>query len=168
MKSSIDRLIETASDAELCGAVADTLFDKYGNEIDAKKYTKEARVVILALTASGIIGNGGFRYLFEGYFRGDPSFRLTAQAFESLGVKPAVTAFKKALAVFPNSQPPKDSLIKRLDIFLSVPPSRREKIDKLFWSADEQITAKLAQYIRDQREAFNDLKVRAKTKRKVR
>ncbi len=165
MKTSLDRLIVSATDDELCRAVIYGLIDKYGNEIDAKKFPKEVRVVILTDHARGIIGNGGFRYLFEGDFPGDPGFRLTVQAFDTLGVTPAVTAFKKALAVFPNSRPPKD-IDKRLQIFLSMPYSRRQKIDEKFWNADDEITKKLAQYIRAHSNAFIRMKLRVTVRRR--
>jgi hypothetical protein len=153
---SIDSLIDTASDEELTRAVFDAFNKRYGNKIDAKKYAKEARVIILSDHANGIIRNGGFRYLFEGDFPGDPGFRLTLQAFEILGVKPAVTAFKKALAVFPNSRPPKD-IDKRLEAYLNVPFTRRQKIDETFWSANDEIVRRQAQFIRHNRETFCDL-----------
>jgi hypothetical protein len=143
----------------LCRAVFDGLDKQYGNEIDAKKYTKGARILILSDHARGIIGNGGFRYLFEGDFPNDPGFRLTIQAFETLGVKPAVTAFKNALAVFPNSRLPND-IEKRLDAFLSISYSRRQKIDETFWNAGDEIVRQQAQYIRDHRDAFSHLKLR--------
>jgi hypothetical protein len=102
--------------------------------------------------------------LFEGDFPGDPGFRLTIQAFETVGVKPAVTAFKNALAVFPNSRPPND-IEKRLDAFLSIPYSRRQRIDETFWNATDEIVRQQAKYIRDHRDAFSQLKLRVTANR---
>jgi hypothetical protein len=69
MKPSIDRLIDNATDDELCRAVFNGLDKQYGKEIDANKYTKGARILILTDHARGIIGNGGFRYLLKVTFR---------------------------------------------------------------------------------------------------
>ena len=164
MNLSIEHLIDNATDYELCRAVFNGLDKKYGNKIDATIYTQEARIVILADHARGIIGNGGFRYLFEGDFPGDPGFRLTLEAFETIGVRRAVSAFKKALAAFPNSRPPTD-IETRIHFFIGIPYARRHKVDKEFWDADDEITQKLAKYIRFRRRAFIDMNIPIADKR---
>jgi hypothetical protein len=159
MKRTFDQIIENSPDLDLCVEIDYALIDKYGNDVDPKKYAKEARVVMLSLYADGVIRNGGFGYLFEGDVPGDPWLRNTVEAFETLGVKSAAAAFKKALAIFPNSRPPKD-IEKRLSLYVGVPFSRRQKIDEMFWNAGDEITTKVAQYIRDNRDVFRDLKLR--------
>jgi hypothetical protein len=90
----------------------DTTFTKilnhYGKNLNPSQIPEPHRTAILVLHAHGIIGNGGFPYLFEGDFPGDPEFLLTRQAFRAINATNASAAFQKAFAVFPNSTPPNE------------------------------------------------------------
>ena len=152
--SSVDELIARGGDADLCRAIFLLISEQYGHEISVDRYSVEERIVMLVDHARGIIRNGGFQYLFEGDFPGDPAFRLTLRAFKTLGCEGAAEAFRQALAIFPNSRPPTD-IDARLDMYQSVPYSDRKEIDEQFWSVDAEIEVKLAQYIRDHRRAFS-------------
>lgn len=158
VKPSLAELFSSASDFDLCNGVFLKIGDQYGHVIAADEYSDEERVVMLVWHAKGIIDNGGFEYLFSGDFPGDPGYRLTAKVFESLESARAVTAFRKALAIFPSSELPAD-IDSRMEIYLRVSESKREAINKTFWSAgwDGEIKQKLAQYIRDHRSAFTNL-----------
>lgn len=155
MSKSLDALFQE-NDWELISGVFDRIIQHYGNEIDATAYREEERVVILTWHAAGIIGNGGFNYLFEGCFRGDPYFARTAEAFETIGCKEAAAAFRKALALFPEARPPSD-LRRRLELYRGGQGSKRHEIDTQFFGAHAEITKCLARYIRANRQAYEHL-----------
>lgn len=75
--------------------------DKHG--IDA--LTAAQRVVVLSWSGRGIIGNGGFKYFYEGEWRGAE----LAAAYRALGFADAAEASQRSLDVFPARQPPRDA-----------------------------------------------------------
>src|SRR5262245_38504912 len=106
MAKSITKLLAETDDVKLCDGVF-TRIDKYhGDEVDVSALGEVERAVLLVWHAFGVVGNGGFRYLFEGNFEGDPDFAQTTEAFRAVGCKQAADAVRKTLAMFPNSRPP--------------------------------------------------------------
>jgi hypothetical protein len=65
-------------DRRLRNRIVIGIANQYGEDIDVADLPEEHRIVLLVDTARGIIGNGGFNYLFEGTFNGDPHYLLTA------------------------------------------------------------------------------------------
>jgi hypothetical protein len=128
----------------------------HGDDVHISQLREEERVVLLTYHAMGIIDNGGFNYLFEGSFEGDPYFALTAAAFGAIGCAQAADAFRKALALFPDSRPPKD-IERRLQIYRQGSGEDRHAIDREFMTAHKAIKACLARYIESHREAFAHL-----------
>lgn len=92
---SLNKLFTEASDLDLCRAVFTRIVEHYGNEINASAVGNEERIVLLVWHAMGIIGNGGFNYLFESDFRGDRHFVWTAAAFQTIGCSTAARRFRK-------------------------------------------------------------------------
>jgi hypothetical protein len=84
MSDEIDKLLEKEDDFELCDELFKRLDTRYGDDHDVSNYREEHRVVLLVWHAGGIIDNGGFQYLFEGTFDGDPHFAKTAAAFRAI------------------------------------------------------------------------------------
>jgi hypothetical protein len=84
--TDIDALLARTDDFELCDGVFSSFAD-FGNQIDVDSYSQEQRVITLAWHASGLIANGGFEYLFEGWFPGDPGYVYTAAAFKTIGAR---------------------------------------------------------------------------------
>src|SRR5215475_10796835 len=66
--------------------------DEWGIDV----LTAEQRNVLLPWSARGIIGNGGFKYFYEG--TQDPL--ATARAFRALGFEDVATACERSLFVF--------------------------------------------------------------------
>ena len=151
--ATVDTLLATTDDFDLCDGVFCALADLMGNTIDAAKEPEPCRTITLVWHAGGIIGNGGFQYLFEGDFNGDPGYRLTALAFQRINAQDAYTAFRDALALFPCGELP-DDIDERLRIYQSYPEDRREEIDRQFLSADENTRSLLATYIRSNQNAL--------------
>jgi hypothetical protein len=162
MASDIEKLLLIENDSELCSEVFDRLLEHYGvdlscEEIDVTKLKGADRVVMLVCQASGIIGNGGFRYLFEGdgNLKGDPYFAETAQSFKTIKAKKCAEAFDEALAKFPGSRPPTD-IEERIVMYHSLGGAVCWPIDQKFFSEDADKI--LAKWIREHREEFNHLK----------
>lgn len=80
--NKIDALLALTDDFDLCNGVFSRFAD-FHNQIDVDLYSQEERVITLAWHASGLINNGGFEYLFEGWFTGDPGYVFTAAAFKT-------------------------------------------------------------------------------------
>jgi hypothetical protein len=102
------------------------------------------------LAHGGLIGNGGFYYLFSADYRGDPGFLRTAAAFQTIGSEAAHRAFVRALALFPDSTPQVDLEVRRA-FYGGLPESTRQEVDRAFWKADDEVPAKLAAWIRAHR-----------------
>jgi hypothetical protein len=115
--------------------------------------------VVLVVHAHGIIGNGGFQYLFEGDFPGDPEFLHTRQAFKTIGATRASAAFEKAFALFPKSTPPAD-IERRLAIwqarYTHMDAIRdKESPDAMFFASMKETIQLLEAYIKANRQAFD-------------
>ena len=148
------------ADFELCDRLDSAIVEHYGNELRANELSEAARAVVLVWLASGIIGNGGFEYLFEADVNGDPGYRLTLAAFRAIECDIAADALADALAQFPNGDPPAD-LDERIDFYQGIPTEPRLELNRRFWSADstgsDEIKNKLAQYIRAHKSEFEKL-----------
>lgn len=145
-----------ANHFDLCNEVFERIVAHYGDEIDASALPDEHRTVLLAWHAMGIIGNGGFNYLFEASFDGDPHFLLTAEAFRAIECREAAEAFQRALDLFPNSKPPAD-ISRRLKIYRRGTGELRHEIDSQFWNASDAIEKCLAAFIRAHEERLVSL-----------
>jgi len=120
-------VLSECSDAEVGGSLCQLLFQHHGPDIDASKLAEAEQVVLLICNASGYIGNGGFRYLFEANFPGDPNFERTKEAFEAIDSPHAAAGFRETFALFPSGRPPADR-DERLAIYL-------KSLIKRLWSA---------------------------------
>ncbi len=154
---NIEKLLNTQDDFELCDQLFVRLTEHYGKDFDISKCKEKDQVVILVWHATGIIDNGGFQYLFEGNFKGDPHYARTADAFKTIQAKKCAEAVREALGLFPNSKPP-DEVEPRLKAFQQIGAAKRESIDTKFFSESKEIRTHLARYIRDNRADFKHIK----------
>ncbi len=148
------------------GKLADKTFDKlmkhYGKEPNLSRMPEPHRTVLLAYHVHGIIGNGGFQYLFEADLPGDPELVYTRQAFKTIKAQKASEAFEKALAVFPNSTPPRD-IERRLKIYqakytLMDAIQNKQSPDAMFMDAMNDTMEKVESYIRNNQASFDTLR----------
>jgi hypothetical protein len=58
-------------------------------------------VIMLVWHSCGIIGHGGFEYLFAGEFPGDPDYRITPRPVASLESAAATKRFRPRSVYFP-------------------------------------------------------------------
>ena len=92
LKPSLRELLDASDDSALCNGICKRINVWYGSLADVSKQSPQERVVTQVWNSLGIIGNGGFQYLFEGGFYGDPGYVYTAAAFQTLGCKQAAEA----------------------------------------------------------------------------
>jgi len=152
--ADLDALLSIADDSKLCDAVF-CRFADFNKQIDVDSYTEEERIVTLVWHAAGIIGNGGFQYLFEGEFTGDPGFVYAAAAFKTIGASESYAAFQRALSLFGGHYPADRE--QRIEAYLRVPKDQRDAIEKQFYDDEKSMHSGLARYIRGRRERFHQL-----------
>jgi hypothetical protein len=140
-----------ATDTKLIEETAEDLRRRLGD--DFSRYHSEQKVVGLVWLATQIVRNGGFVYLYEGYFMGDKSYRETADALETIGAFDAVRAFRDSFAVFPGGVPHEDVDLRNTH-YRSQPAQLRERIDGEFFDACPQILRCLAEFIKENRDAI--------------
>src|SRR5262249_24060397 len=108
------------------------------------------------------VGNGGFQYLFEADLPGDPELVHTRQAFKTIKAHKASEAFEKAMAVFPNSTPPKD-VQSRLKIYQSKYTlvdaiQDKQSPDAIFMDAMDDTMQKIESYVQNNHASFDALR----------
>jgi hypothetical protein len=147
-------------DFDLCDSTFWKVLNHYGQDLMACDLPEIHQTVLLAWHSYGIIENGGFEYLFEGDFEGDPGFSLTCKAFENINCTKANEAFKEVLAIFPER-----SIIINIDsrrqFYDSYPDEVKNLVNSKFWSVgsngSNEIERLLAEYIRKNESSFDDL-----------
>lgn len=157
MSADVNEVLDTKDDFELCDELFKLMIKHYGEDFDVSKCKEKDQPVILVWHASGIIDNGGFQYLFEGDFKGDPFFARTAAAFKTIKATKCAEAVDEALKLFPDSKPPQN-INKRLKIYQAVAAAKREAIDVKFFSESKEMKTILAKYIRENRAEFKHLR----------
>lgn len=157
MPTDVNKVLETSDDFVLCDEIFKLMIKYYGEDFDVSKCKEKDQSVILVWHASGIVDNGGFQYLFEGNFKGDPHFAKTAAVFKIIKASKCAAAVEEALRLFPDSKPPED-IKKRLKTYQAVPAAKRQAIDVKFFSESKQMKTILAKYIRENREEFKHLR----------
>jgi hypothetical protein len=141
---------------KLVTAVFGRILRYHGDPPDFEEMSEPERNVLLAYHVMGIVGNGGFNYLFEGNLSGDPDYTRTLRAYEQIGAANAAAAVRDALALFPGGRAPAD-IDERLQVYRSGPGDRRHAIDCRFWDAHEEIDKCLESYLRANAAAFRHL-----------
>ena len=146
---------------DLATAMFTRLLNQYGDNVDTSKIPMPQQTMMLVYHSYGIIGNGGFQYLFEENFPGDPEFLLTQQAYKTIGASNASVAFEKAFAAFPNSTPPAD-LDRRLEMWQSKYNRKYLRDDKsspdhIYFNAMDEVMSKLNLYIKANEADFASL-----------
>lgn len=181
MESSVDALptrpIGSTNEAEQIEADAQTeskmpdiklaadtfkrILKHYGDDVDPSKMPEAHRTVLAVFHSHGVLGNGGFQFLFEGDLTGDPHFQLTREAYETIGADDSIAAFDKAYSVFPNSTPPKD-MNQRLTIWqsnynLADSVADDSSPDSLYFASMDDAMQNLKRYIESNSDRFSDL-----------
>lgn len=93
-------------------------------------------MVVAVWTVYGIIGNGGFEYLFESRVPGDPDYLRSLEAFRAIGCGEAVAAYEGALRLFPGGFVPRDDQ-ERKRVFRATPEDVRAALAGRFRHAGD-------------------------------
>ncbi len=144
----------------LCDNINRKIIKKYGEDSNATDFPEKERVVVLVWTATGIIENGGFEYLFSSLLPCDSHYRSTLESFRIIGSSKAVDALSKAFALFPNELPPDDDST-RMSLYKTHSQEELKSINITFYNALDEITHCLAQFIikNDLHIAWNEIAV---------
>lgn len=110
-------------------------------------------LVALAIETSAIIGNGGFSFLFGSNLEVDPTYLLSLRALDAVGADAAASAYRDALALFPNGSVPAD-LERRREAVSEFDDAELSAIDGRFLLAERDLSGQVAAYIRAHRPEF--------------
>ncbi len=157
-RPSLESLFASPNDFELTNELFRRIAELTdGNDLNALRNLPEPqRVVLQVCGASGIIGNGGFRYLFEGDLA---DFQGIAESYELINATRASAAIRGALALFPNSQPPAN-VDQRLTYLEKLGGPALEKLNQCseaFWDSGRETKRLLGIYIRAHKSEFASL-----------
>jgi hypothetical protein len=158
--SDVDEILGKTDDFELCDSVFFAIADVVGNKIDAENEPEPCRTVTLVWHSGGLISNGGFHYLFEGDFNGDPGYQITAASYRRIKADQAYEAFQDAFGLFPDNRPPTD-IDERLEIIESH-PEELDAVNSKFFSFLDDIPRLLAAFIRNHREEIRRILCRTR------
>lgn len=130
-----------------CDGVYCLLAELTENKLNAEGEPEPLRTISLVWFSNGIIGNGGFGYLFMADLPGDPGYVYTAASYAHIGARNAYSAFSRALALFPGNSPPRD-VHERRRLFDSFDKTQIDAIEADFYRADQEIETCLDEFIR--------------------
>jgi hypothetical protein len=104
------------------------------------------QVVLRVWHASGIIGNGGFRYFFE---CGLP-LSATAEDYARIGVDRAAAALRELLDLFPDRRIPEEytERLEFVDRLYQLYPSHLDRLESEYFQTDDLMEQQLAGWIR--------------------
>ena len=149
MDPIITRLFEDANDFQLIDGLF-VAIDETSNDIP-----RPQQIVRTVWHAGGVIDNSGFEAFFQTDIRGEDAIT----AFEEFGAIESAEAVKKALTVFPNSEPPTEWHERQE--FLGDLSEEQEQILHsaaiTFYRDEKRRLRKLADYVRSHRESFKGL-----------
>lgn len=155
---TVDRnnIFDSEDDLALCNEVYKR-FAAIDNKIRADNYSEPEMVVTLVWKAIGMIDNGGLGYLFEGTFSGDPEFEATFDAIRIIGAEKTHRVLMEITKAFPDHRIPR-CIEQRMSDYYSIDENRRKTNNDQLWDASEnEVIARLAGYIRDNREILEEL-----------
>jgi hypothetical protein len=130
----------------LCTNVCDRIIAKYGHRCEIGNFPEIEQTAVLVCTATGIIENGGFEYLFGSLLPGDSHYARTLDAFGKVGATKAADAIRRAFELFPQGIPPDEDGI-RIELFKRHLEGVRDVIDVAFFNALDEIFECLSDYI---------------------
>lgn len=161
MDPYLDKLFASPNDFDLINGLFSRIsYECDGEDVDElRKLPEPQRVVLQIWGASGIIGNGGFQYLFES---GLADFSGIADAYDTIKSSRAAKAVRAAVSLFPNSRPQAnvDARLKYLDKLGVRAGQKLEECSNEIFDTARQSQRLLAVYVRANKAAFTNLKPR--------
>ena len=150
MSTRLEELLALPSNLDLCCGLDALLRERFQDDLTA--IPSAGKWVVWSLAADGIIGNGGFQFLFERW--SSPSFYEDALAgFRAIGASKCAAAMAEALEWFPKGKPPVDR-DRRLRRWRRCDWEWEQATVRRFWAGSQEVPALLAAFIRTHREEF--------------
>ncbi len=131
-------------DFEVCNSAWEMISAKYGNQSSATDYTDTERNIVLVWTVTGIVENGGFKYLFESELPGDCDLSFSIKAFGEIGCHEIEDLMKQVVDRVNSSG---KSIGSKIERYLTIPDGECDDYDAMFWDNIENITKRLAIYV---------------------
>jgi hypothetical protein len=153
MPQSLATALAALDDAAVCSRVFAALRAHYGETFDPATIPSEHRTVLLVWNSKEVIANNGFNGFFAVDQPGDQGYARFKAAYEAVGCEPALRAIRRVFDAFPNRIPPTDARV-RVQAFGKANHAAHGALNRDFIKAQEELTASLAQYIRDRAKAL--------------
>ncbi len=131
-------------DFRLCEEEFSRVTENKPKHFPVSKYSQRDRVIVLVWHFAGIIENSGFAGVLGRDSPGDPDFKLLGKAFSTIGCGELIGNVANQ---FPDSAIPSNRL-DRVKYWDTIDESVRVGLNKAFWDAEDEITRKLALFIR--------------------
>jgi hypothetical protein len=150
----LQELINSASDYKLCSGAFLLIYRILWQDNPELSVPEPARTVLLIWQSAGVIGNGGFSYLFEGSYNSDSDYSVVAiDSYRRIGMTEACAAFADALRQFPCGLPPTE-VEERNAALAALPDDAFDEMNIRYYGATEEgkLEASLAQFIRENKE----------------
>jgi hypothetical protein len=134
---------ERSADRAIVSAVLRRIEHRMPDPHSLRGLSPEEADLMAAVTAHGVIGNGGLDYWYQGKNR-EQTLQV-ADAFERMGEVPAANAMRRSLDAFPGGKPTREYLRAHRTELEEVFSS----LDQIVWDVDFDAVA--ARYIRAKR-----------------
>tara|TARA_R110002072_G_scaffold17279_11_gene66026 strand:- start:16784 stop:17347 length:564 start_codon:yes stop_codon:yes gene_type:complete len=160
MGMTYDELLADTNDFNVANGFFCLIGNPRGGEFNASFYTPAERPIMLTWHANGIIGNGGFQYLFQAEWPGDLDYSRTVEAHRLLGCRDQVNAFELALKAVASAEP--DDSEEKHRLFLALPDEEQRRIDRMYFgNHDDGVPERqIAAYIRANAKQLSHLRGR--------
>jgi len=154
-------VLATENEFDLCNGLFHLLFAHHGEAFDPAAVPDEHRTVMLVWLTTGVIANKGFNGFFAADLPVDPDYRYTQAAYEAIDCELAAAAIRRVFDAFPDRVPPDDPRT-RVQMFGKANHHVHGALNRDFIKVRGALTASLAQYIRENAEAFTGIDQPAK------
>ena len=132
------------------------VFRRVDGNRDIRHLPVPLRTFAAIYAAQGVIGNGGFQYLFEADWPGCPPYSLFADAYREIGASEVAGWLDQAAALFPFPDPHlrRDDRVRYLRSHGEEGDSPMGLLSDQAIDAGNDVWTRLAAYVREHADAF--------------
>lgn len=118
----------------------------------------ESRVILAVSSVGGVIDNGGFTYLLEGFFEGDENLQHSIAAFRQIGCEEAanVIAFVMSHYLLNAGSSSLDVTERMAALAAAFPGETIMELDGRFWDLRREIRQKLGDFVTANKSRIED------------
>lgn len=152
---TIEDIANICDDEQLCYEIYNRIGDKSPNNsvviFEEQNYSEI--IVSLIISTDAIIRNGGFEYLYEGFYCDDPDYSMTAISYKLIKMDTVTDIFNEIRKY----KIPWDE--GRVEAFKNIPKDTRDEWARRYYKKSHEIVIKkLAIFVRKNIKDFVDLK----------